>query len=165
MWVYCHISHLCVSLYQTLKDTVTVRNVQPCATVCQRNAALSQLQHVARWDMWGCSFILIQVPKKVWSKESFMQKKTTDRIWESKHFIFLIHLSILCVWYVDSYLCHSLPFCGIVLTGMDAIVPAALHHIEYRLHRDVELGGPADLQLTWRLLQKHKLFPRLQRDS
>ncbi len=39
----CHISHLCVSLCQTFKDTVTVRNVQPRATVCQRRAALSQL--------------------------------------------------------------------------------------------------------------------------
>lgn len=46
-----HISQPCVSLCLTFKDTMTVRNVQECATVCQRSATLSQLQHVARWDM------------------------------------------------------------------------------------------------------------------
>lgn len=64
-----------------------------------------------------------------------------------------------------AYLGHGLPVGGVVLAGVDAIVPAALHHIQDRFHRNVELGGPADLQLARRLLQKHQLFPRLERDS
>lgn len=71
-------------------------------------------------------------------------------------------LQCLCV---ESYLRHGLPLGGIVLAGVDAVIPAALHHVEDGLHGNVELGGPADLQLTRRLLQKHQLFPRLQRDS
>lgn len=73
--------------------------------------------------------------------------------------------SILSVWCIGFYLCDCLPLRGIILTGMNTVVPAALHHIQHRLHGYVELGGPADLQLTGRVLQEHQLFPRLQRDS
>ena len=65
----------------------------------------------------------------------------------------------------DSYLSHGLPVGGIVLAGVDAIVPAALHHVQDWFHRNVELGGPADLQLAPGLLQKHQLFPWLERDA
>lgn len=64
-----------------------------------------------------------------------------------------------------SHLRDGLPVCGVVLAGMDAVVPSPLHHVEDGLHRDVELGRPADLQVARRLLQEHQLLPGLQRDS
>lgn len=64
-----------------------------------------------------------------------------------------------------SHLRNGLPVGGVVLAGVDAVVPAPLHHVEDGLHRDVELGGPADLQLARLMLQKHQLLPGLQRDS
>lgn len=75
------------------------------------------------------------------------------------------HLADMHIRRAGSYLCHSLPLGGIVLARVDAIIPAALHNIEDRLHGNVELGRPADLQLTRWLLQKHQLFPRLQWNS
>lgn len=73
---------------------------------------------------------------------------TFDGILRQKLFALLACFGILDVWCVDSYLCHSLPLGGIVLAGVDAIIPAALQHIEDGFHRNVEFGGPADLQLT-----------------
>lgn len=64
---------------------------------------------------------------------------------EMSHAIFLYNISLV---FFIFYLSNRLPLGSIVLTGVDAVVPAALHHVEDGLHRDVELGRPANLQLT-----------------
>lgn len=47
----------------------------------------------------------------------------------------------------STHLRHRLPGCGVVLAGVDAVIPPSLHHVQHRLDGDVELGRPLDLQL------------------
>lgn len=51
---------------------------------------------------------------------------------------------------------------GVVLTGVNADVPARLKHVNDRLHADVELWQPCHLHTTLRIFQKTHLPARFQ---
>lgn len=140
-----HQSSVCFSLLNFKRHC----DCEECATVCNCLSAQCSTFTAAACGTLGHARLKFHCdtnPKCLIKRITHNKKLSGSE--REKCFSFLICLSILHVWCVDSYLCHSLPLCGIVLAGMDAIVPAALHHIEDGLHRDVELGGPANLQLT-----------------
>lgn len=62
-------------------------------------------------------------------------------------------------------LSYHLPLCSSVLTGLDPVVPPPLEHVDDRLGRHVESGGPAHLHLARPQLLKTQLLPGLQRGS
>lgn len=62
-------------------------------------------------------------------------------------------------------LCHILPRRCLVFAWVDAVIPALLHDVNHRLHRDVELWRPADFQASWGQLEERQLIPGLQRNT
>ena len=65
----------------------------------------------------------------------------------------------------STHLCHGLPRRGVVLAGMDPVIPPSLHHVDDGLNGHVELRGPLDLQLPRLQFREPQLLPGLQGDT
>lgn len=60
---------------------------------------------------------------------------------------------------------NGVPWRCVVFAGVNPGVPARLEYVNHRLHADIKLGHPHDLQLTLWILLKVHVSARLQRNT